>query len=264
MPNALRGGTETFWRTWGTGAPTALMLHCSLAHSGVWTGIVDRLGLSAIGPDFPGHGKTAPRDVTQDFPTQCLRVAESFLTETPMDVIAHSFGAFVGLRLAVENPHLVRRLVLIEPIFFAAAQGTPAFESNASDLKLFMDAYESGDFVTAAQRFTDTWGAGMPWAAIPAAQRQAFIDNISIIPAQDNGIFGDNAGLLQPGRLEAVTAPVLLLEGGKSPPIISGVNTALLQRLPNARRERLAHAGHMLPLTHAAETAALIADFLSA
>ena len=264
MPSAVRGGTDTFWRTWGGDTPSALMLHCSLAHSGVWTGVVDRLGLSAIGPDFPGHGKSGPWDRDQDFPTQCLRVAETFLSDTPMDIIAHSFGAYVGLRLAVENPQAVRRLILVEPIFFAATRDSEAFDSYTPGLQMFMDAFEAGDFVLAAQRFTELWGAGMPWTAIPPVQQQALVRNIGIIPAQDNGIFGDNAGLLESGRLEALEAPVLLMEGGKSPPIIHGVNAALLERLPNAQRERVAQAGHMLPLTHPAETAALIGAFLSA
>jgi lipase len=38
----------------------------------------------------------------------------------PVDVIGHSFGGTVALRLAVERPDLVRSLVLIEPVFVAA------------------------------------------------------------------------------------------------------------------------------------------------
>ena len=263
MPTALRGGTETFWRVWGDGAPRLLMLHCTLAHSGAWAGLAERLGRAALAFDMPGHGKSGPPDPGRDYQTQCLDVAADFLTGGAMDLIGHSFGATVALRLAAERPDLVRRLVLIEPVFFAAAKGTAIYDAHRADLRPFIDALDAGAPERAARIFTGMWGAGVAWEDMRAAQRQALSAQIHIIPAQDAALFQDNARLLAPGRLEGVRAPVLLIEGGASPAIIGAIACALAKRLPDAQRHIVASASHMLPITHPDAVAALARPFLS-
>ena len=59
-------------------------------------------------------------------------------------------------------------------------------------------------------------------------------------------------------RLEAVGVPVLLIEGADSPPIIEAVQSELARRLAQSSRLRVAGAGHMVPITHAAEVAAAV------
>ena len=263
MPTALRGGTETFWRVWGEGTPQHLMLHCTLAHSGAWAGLAERLGFSALAFDMPGHGKSGPPDPGRDYQAQCLDVAMDFLTGGAMDLVGHSFGATVALRLAAERPDLVRRLVLIEPVFFAAAKGSPIYDAHLAELLPFTKALAAGKPERAAEYFTGIWGAGVAWGDMREAQRQALAAQIHIIPAQDAALFQDNAGLLAPGRLEGVRAPVLLLEGGRSPAIVGAIAEVLAKRLPNARRHIVDGASHMLPITHPDAAAAVIAPFLS-
>ena len=260
MPSAARAGTETFWRAWGEGVPQVLLLHCSLAHSGAWTGFAGRLGLPAIGFDLAGHGKSGPLD--GDFHDQCFRMAEDFLGDNPMDIVGHSFGATVALRLALERPESVRRLVLIEPVFFAAAKGTAEYDAYLGELPYFIDPIQSGDRMMGAQRFTEKWGGDTPWGKLPEAIRAAMAERIHVIPAQDGGIFEDNAAMLAPGRLEALTVPVLLVEGALSPPIIGAVHDRLAARLPDVRRHVLSGVGHTSPISHPAETAAVIGAFL--
>ena len=263
MPTAIRGGTETYWRTWGEGAPRVLMLHCSLAHSGAWDGLAQRLGCPCLAFDAPGHGRSGPRDPGQDYQDQCLRVAGDFVADGPMDIVGHSFGATVALRLAIERPEAVRRLVLIEPVLFAAAKGTAAYDRHVLAIQPFVAAIRAGDTPLAAQRFTDIWGTGVSWADMRAAQRQALTDQIHVIPAQNDALFEDNAGLLAPGRLDAVQVPVLLLEGAASPDIIAAILDVLQDRLPQTTRRSIRGAGHMLPITHPGAVAAAIGPFLT-
>ena len=263
MPRARRGGTETFWRVWGEGPRRTLMIHCTLAHSGAWNGLAALLSLPAIAFDMPGHGQSGPRDVSVDYQLQCLRVATDFCADGPMDIIGHSFGATVALRLAVERPQAVRRLVLIEPVFFAAACGTAEFETYTADFQPFVTAMQAGDTELAAQRFTEMWGTGVAWDDMREAQRLSLAEQIDIIPAQQGAIFDDNAGLLGTGRLEAVVAPVLLIEGSASPPIIGAVADAISARLPDAQRAVVQGAGHMLPITHPRQVVDHIVPFIS-
>ncbi len=197
-----------------------------------------------------------------DYQVQCLQVAEDFVADGPMDVIGHSFGATVALRLALERPEAVRRLVLIEPVLFAAARGTPEFDRHTAIFDPFIAAIEVGDRMLAAERFTTIWGTGVAWDRMRDDQRQALAEQIMIIPAQNGALFDDNAGVLHPGRLEALEIPVLLLEGAASPPIVASILDVLQDRLPDTTRRCIEGAGHMLPITQPQEAADLIEPFL--
>jgi len=69
-------------------------------------------------------------------------------------------------------------------------------------------------------------------------------------------VFDDHPGMLRHGVLDRVTMPVLLMRGDPGEKIIQVVNDGLARRLPNATNVAVPGAGHMLPLTHPAETAA--------
>ena len=108
-------------RVWGKGgARPVLALHCSLAHAGAWSGLVDHLsGVTVTAPDQPGHGRAANWDGVSDLHglTTRLSIEQAIRIggNDPIDIIGHSFGATIALRMALERPDLVRSLVLIEP-----------------------------------------------------------------------------------------------------------------------------------------------------
>ena len=60
-----------------------------------------------------------------------------------------------------------------------------------------------------------------------------------------------------------VTAPVLLIKGGRTRAPTRAVVDLLAATLPNAQVEILRAAGHMSPFTHPAELNRLILDFLA-
>jgi pimeloyl-ACP methyl ester carboxylesterase len=259
MPEALLGGTHTFWREWGEGPRQALAIHCSLAHSGAWGGVAERLGdmLRTQAFDLPGHGRSGPWDEARDIMDQAVAMALELIGEAgPVDLIGHSFGAVACLRIAMERPGLARSLALYEPVLFAAARAD-GFDP-AGSFAAFEQALAAGEPAEAARRFTGLWGSGEPWEALPERQRTALAQRIQLIPAGNPALHEDRAGLLAPGRLEAVAAPVLFLEGAASPPVISAINGALARRLPKASRETIAGAGHMGPITHPDAVAAAI------
>jgi lipase len=84
-----------------------------------------------------------------------------------------------------------------------------------------------------------------------------------MMPTSSPGLIADSGGLLEPGRMEGFTRPVLLLAGSDSAPIYRAVCRALGRRLGRAEVQVEPGAGHMLPITHAAGVAARIDGWLA-
>ena len=80
----------------------------------MWGPVLGELGLNVTAPDLPSHGRSALWDPQTHPDCQKLstQIVASFI-ERPVDLIGHSFGAVVALRLAVAAPEAIRSLTLI-------------------------------------------------------------------------------------------------------------------------------------------------------
>lgn len=254
-----------FSRQFGHGPRPVLAIHCSLAHSAAWRGVGAALAQEATitAFDMPCHGKSGEWDPSMgDLHDVVVAEARKFLTE-PMDVIGHSFGATVALRLAAEHPDVVRSVVSFESVWFAAARlDQPALIADYMERdRPYQDALAAGDHALAARLFNRGWGDGTPWADIPEQTRTYMADRIHFVGASAPFVVDDLPGLLGSGLLERLQVPVHLMQGEAAETSVDAVNAALLTRLPCASRETLAGAGHLAPITHPIETAAAIRAF---
>lgn len=232
----------------------ALALHCMMGSGSYWGPIAAALEgrVDLQGFDMPGHGRSddwMPAEGDPDFHTAVTRIAASFINR-PLDLIGHSLGATVALRIAVAAPEAVRSLTLIEPVLFAAAPDT------AQDMldDQMQAALDEGDEQAAARAFLAIWGGNGSATLSPAMLRQ-----IRLVADTGPTLRHDRANILRDGGLEAINAPVLLISGQNSPSVIGNIADALAARLPDVGRAQVPDAGHMLPLTHPAQVAGLIA-----
>ncbi|WP_138934904.1 alpha/beta fold hydrolase [Roseovarius arcticus] len=267
MPRGLKGGFGTSWTTFGQGPRAALLIHCSLAEAGVWGSMARDLSgaLTMTAFDLPGHGRSDVWDARGEMSAVCAGIAADFAKDAaPMDVIGHSFGAVVALKLAIERPDLVRSLVMIEPVFFAVGlRARPdACAAHLAEKHAFDVAMAAGDLALAAQGFVAAWGGGRPWSKFSADQQARIAQQMPLIAAAGPALYDDVGGMLEPGVLEAVNIPVLLLEGSDAPAIIPAINEGLASRLPNAQRGVIGGAGHMSVATHPAQVSAEVLRFL--
>lgn len=251
-------------RSWGHGPRPILALHCSLAHAGAWAGLAQELGMDGVtltALDQPGHGRNLDWDGVQDLHSQATaeatELAKLLAGGGQIDLFGHSFGGTLALRIALENPGLVRSLMLVEPVLFAAAKSSPEYKAMALG-QTDLPALIAEDRVEAAARFHAVWGTGEALADLPERQQRYIIDRIHLIPATNPALVEDNAHLLDEGRLEGLDIPVLLVEGSQSPTVISAIHRALGARLPRSKRLVIEGAGHMAPITHAAALAPAI------
>jgi len=256
---------QTFTRSFGHGPRKALAIHCSLAHSGAWRGVGDALcdELTILAYDLPMHGKSGDWDGQGNIHDIATDMARALLTEK-MDLIGHSFGATVALRLAIEVPELVRSVTMIEPVYFAAVlQDEPErVETYYAATAKFEAELASGDRMAAARMFNRGWGDGTKWELIPAAIREYMAARIHFVPASTAFLGEDSSGLLRPGMFARAVMPALLIEGDQSPDMTFAINRSLERRLPDVRRRVVEGAGHMAPITHPKEVAALIRELL--
>ncbi|MBU2958385.1 alpha/beta fold hydrolase [Paracoccus sp. 1_MG-2023] len=230
-----------------------LALHCMMAGGSYWGPVAQALGgrLDLRGFDMPGHGRSdpwTPAAGDPDFHTAVTRIAASFI-QRPLDLIGHSIGATVALRIAVAAPEAVRSLTLIEPVLFAAA---PDAAQDARDAQM-AELLERGDAEAAARSFLSIWGGPQPSALPPAV-----LDQIAIVRETGDTLRHDAARILRDGGLEAIDAPVMIVNGSDSPPVIHAITDALAARLPDVGRATVPGAGHMLPMTHPEQLAGLI------
>ena len=249
----------------GDGPRPVLALHCALARGGAWRGLA-LPGCTVLAPDLLGHGDLPLWDGRGDFHGLVTRQGIDLLeAEGAMDIVGHSFGATVALRIALERPELVRSLVLIEPVLFAAARATEpaAFAAHQADFAPFFTAIAAGDMPDAAAFFHGFWG-GAGFDSLSEKARDYMIARMPLIVAPLPVLNADAAGLLGYLRLEALGIPTLLLEGADTKPIIAMVQTELARRLPMVSRVVIQGAGHMAPLTHAQQVSEAVAAHLAA
>lgn len=250
-----------FSRGFGQGSRDVLAIHCTIAHSGAWRGLSRALDDVArfTAFDMLSHGRSSDWDRQGDYQDRNVAAAETLL-RPGMDLVGHSFGATVALRLAVAHPEMVRSLTLFEPVFFAVAQQDAPHLVAAHDRAAapVFEALAQDDAALAARLFNRMWSTddSPRWPALTEPTRAAMIRAIPVIPACSPALYDDLAGLLAPGVLDRVTMPALLVRGSLTHPVIGAINDGLARRLPDTRNVVIEGAGHMVPISHPEEVAA--------
>lgn len=165
----------------------------------------------------------------------------------------YSMGGRLCLRLALDRPDLVERLVLVSASP-GIADGTERSERRRADGALAEEIEKIG-----AEAFLRRWLAQPMFATVPAdapglAERAAFT------AAQLSGALRAlGTGVQEPlwDRLGALAMPVTIVTGTLDAKF-DGIGDAMAERIPNAVRVRIA-GGHALPLEAPADLAAVIA-----
>jgi pimeloyl-ACP methyl ester carboxylesterase len=268
--------TLTRWRTGsaevaytdsgGTGA-TVLLIHGG--------GIADWLAPLAAAPALAGHrvirmvraGYTdAPLPPGLTVADHAAHVAALLhhLDAGPAHVVAYSSGSTIGLQFALDHPHLVGSLTLCEPPLLDTLAAPDDRETLRTTLGPMIGAVTAaaarGDLPAAFDTFmsaicgpdyrrvvTETLGPGV----LEHAETHCAPFFTGEAPAVA-------AWALDRAAFARLSTPVLLVQGGASPPLVHRLVSHLAGLTPTATVATVAGTGHLLPLTHPADLADLV------
>ncbi len=253
----------------GDGAPV-VMWHGEPTWGYLWrkvAGPVLAAGHRIVLPDMPGFGRSdKPMDRDWYSYERHVAVAATLLEDLDLrgaTFVVHDWGGPIGLRLAVDHPERVDRLVVLDTGLAtgsrpmgAAWQEFAAFVRRVEELPVGMLVRRAcftdpGDEVAAA------YDAPFPSEASKAGVR-AFPDLLPQTPDAP----GAAAGRRTLAALREDTRPMLILWGQDDPVLPPAVGEAFATALGQPPPRVLERAGHFLQEDRGDEIGAAIADWL--
>lgn len=224
--------------------PTVLALHGSASSGRQWRVLTDALAgrRAAIAPDLPGYGPQSDGDRLRFLAALMQGIAG------PVDLVAHSFGCAIAMRLANSTPDRVRRVVLFDPVVPHPKAPLP---EALNALWQSVKGRKGGDVMAP---FFAYWAAPGAWDRLPEARRAKLAEHANSV---QRDFLELTSGYWTLPR-QCYRGPLTLLCGGRSPAAIDMMSRHMMSDYPQARRLVLPDLDHMAPITSAAEVTAII------
>lgn len=262
MPRVRVNGAELHYEDTGDGPETVVMAHGLLLSGRMFDGVVAGLRdrYRCVTFDFRGQGAS---------PVVAARYDLDVLTEDaagliralgcgPCHFLGFSMGGFVGMRLAVRHPELVRSLVLV---------GTSAsHEPRRLRYRLFgLCARAFGVRAVTPLVMPVQFGRRFLRAPARAAERREWFDRIAATDLQ-GGLLASAAVIGREdfsAQLDKIRQPALVMVGEDDRATPPDEARRLRSALPGSDFVIVPGAGHALPIEEAVATANAVGDFLS-
>ncbi len=243
----------------GSGAP-ALLVHGSAADHTTWMAQLARppAGLAVVAYDRRGAASAPfPPGVVPTTAQHVEDAAALIRREAggPALVVGSSYGGVIALELARRAPDLVAGVIVCEPPLPPAdtVPGAPVGFGCAFDRLV---ATAGGE--VAAEMFARAVLGDAGFEALPERVRD-------VVRSMWRSIRADMIALARTrvayDELSAVTQPVLLLGGARSPAYYAAPLEALERALPAARRAVIPDAGHAMQIENHRAFNQMVADF---
>jgi pimeloyl-ACP methyl ester carboxylesterase len=244
-----------------TGAPPLLIAHGLFGSARNWGVIAKRLSerRQVLAVDMRNHGDS-PRASTQGYGEMAADLAEVIAAHGGRaDVLGHSMGGKAAMRLALEHPELVRRLVVadIAPVAYGHSQSHLIRAMRGLDLEGVVQRSEA-DRRLAVSVEDPGVRAFLLQSLDLKAQPPRWRLNLDVLEAEMDRITGWEE---VPGRFEG---PTLFLSGALSSYVLPEHRERIRALFPRARFARIPGAGHWLHAERPREFEAAVATFLDA
>lgn len=188
---------------------------------------------------------------------------ENFDTR-PVDLMGHSRGGHIAFRVAQRRPDLLRKLVLAEPGGELDATLDPDYQPGPSPLAARIaasaDLIAKGDIDGGMQLFIDALEGPGAWKRLPAAPKQALLDNAMTLIGQTR----DKRPPFTKADAEAIRTPTLFIGGANTKGVLPKVLHALAANVKGARVEMIPGTTHPMFEQAPRRYCELVLEFLAA
>ena len=241
--------------------PLALLIHSGGFTSRQWRKLAQQLAPThdVLAPDLIGYGSDPwPPGKPFHFRQDVERLAG--MLDRPADLVGHSYGGLLALQLALARPDLARSLALYEPVAFGIL-GEADADARAQLALPDYHADAAGVDENWLSTFVDWWSGPGAWAALAEVTRAGFRAVAWKLYQEVATLQADTTNRERYGM---ITAPTLLMGGGRTTMSERRTLERLAEALPRARLEIFPDMGHMGPITHADVVNAAIAAHVTA
>jgi haloalkane dehalogenase len=250
--------------------PPVVMWHGEPTWGYLWRKLVPPLlgsGHRVVLPDLAGFGRSdKPVDLDWYSYDRHAAIAATLLEDLDLrgaTFVVHDWGGPIGLRLAMEHPERVDRLVIMDTGLFTGRQrmsdnwhAFADFVHRTEDVPTGL-LVRRGCFTDPGDEVAAAYDAPFPNAAAKAGAR-AFP---RLIPFAEDAP-GAATGRRVLAALREDRRPVLMLWGGDDPVLPPAVGEAFASALGRPAPQVVADAGHFLQEDQGEAIGALIADWL--
>jgi pimeloyl-ACP methyl ester carboxylesterase len=191
--------------------------------------------------------------------SDCLRLLRHLRLDR-VHLVGHSLGGAIALQIALDRPHVVRSLALLEPALAVGSTG----DAYRASLSTGIERYRSENTAALVDEFLEARSPGyrpLLERRLPDALEQAIADAGTAFEIDTPGLLEWSFGEEDARRLEV---PVLSVLGGESDALWSRfgeVHRLLLEWVPRAEGCILPGATHLLQIEKPAGMAEVLASF---
>ncbi len=249
---------------WGTGSPRLVLLHGGAQNAHTWDTVALALDCPLVAFDLPGHGHSdIGKNGSLDTRTNAEDIAAVTRELAPEAecVVGMSLGGLTTLALASKFPELVRSIVLVDVTPGVTAQKSAAISRFIDGPEQF-NSFDELLARTIKHNPTRTVSAlrrGILHNAVQQADG-SWVWRYARWGTLDTSDHGFGTFWTEVSEL---TVPLMLVRGMLPQSVVDDEDeTELLRRIPAARVEHLADAGHNVQGETPVELADLIMDFL--
>lgn len=264
MPTIEVNGAELYYEDQGSGDETILFAHGLVFDHRMYAAQVAhfRDRYRCVTFDFRGQGKSQVTAGGYDMDTLAADTAElvDALELAPCHFVGTSMGGFVGLRLALRRPELLRSLVLLD----SSAESEP--RENVLRYRAMQFAVRWLGLRAVVGRLMPVM-FGRDNLADPAREadrrywRELMLDNDRTgISRAAGGVIG-RQGVID--EIDAIRVPTLVAVGEQDAATVPEKSRRMHERIPGSTFVAIPGAGHMPSLEQPARVNAIIGDFLA-
>ncbi|CCK82214.1 alpha/beta fold hydrolase [Desulfobacula toluolica] len=248
--------------------PCIVLLHSSMSSKNQWKPLISLMApkFQLISIDLSGYGDNDLPMNHQTFSTDdeiCLvsGIIEKEIGNTePFQLVAHSYGGAIALKMAAELPHRVASLTLFEPVpFHLLHPDEPACIEITSIIDQLTRALKEENKRSATQLFIDYWSEKGTFEKLKPVNKDALINYIDKVVLDFQALINESLTLEDYSN---INIPVCLIKGEKSPLSAVRLFRILAKTLPEPFLYSVP-GGHMSPVTDFKTVNSIIEQFLT-